>query len=241
MKRALLFTALWVGAASALAQAPAIAPFSTAAVGPPPAPWQLLTLPKLPRHTRYEIAEIDGSRALRVQAVASYANLLHPVDAAAGTRPVLAWRWRVERFPANADLRRKQGDDTAARLCVLFDIPDVRLSFAVRMQLKLGRTLFDPNLPAASICYVWDEKLAAGTSLPNVHTDRVRMIVLQQGNPGTWAAERRDVQADFARAFPSEAAGGFRPRVLAVAVAGDGDNTGGESLAWIGDIRLEEQ
>jgi hypothetical protein len=237
MKLCALF--LLLAGAAASAQDPVITPFSTAAAGAAPPPWRLLTLPKLPRHTRFEVAELDGARALRVDAEASYANLVHPLDAAAGSLPVLSWRWRVERFPANADLRRKQGDDTAARLCVLFDLPDSRLSFGLRMQLKMARALFDPNLPAASICYVWDEKLPPNTWLPNAHTDRVQMLVLEQGNPGRWAEERRDVQADFARAFPSEAAGGFRPRIAAIGVAADGDSTGGSSLSWFGDIRLE--
>lgn len=238
MKRAALTALALLAALPAAAQAPQLAPFSTAEPGPPPPPWKLPTLPKLPKHTRFEIADIDGTRALRAEADASYANLLTPVEPALGQRPILTWRWRVDAFPAGADLRRKQGDDTAARLCVLFDVPDARLAFGVRMQLKLGRTLFDPALPAASICYVWDEKLAAGTSLPNAYTDRVRMIVLRQGGPGQWADERRDVQADFARAFPSEAAGGFRPRIAAIGIANDGDNTGGSSRAWFGDAKL---
>jgi hypothetical protein len=232
---------LFLAGTAAAAQAPAVAPFSAAPTGAAPPPWSVLTLPKLPRHTRFEIAELDGTRALRVEADRSYANLLHPLDAAAGALPILSWRWRVERFPANADLRRKQGDDTAARVCVLFDLPDNRLSFGLRMQLKMARTLFDPNLPAASICYVWDERLAPNTWLPNAHTDRVQMLVLEQGNAGRWAEERRDVQADFARAFPSEAAGGFRPRIAAIGVAADGDSTGGTALAWFGDIRLDAQ
>ncbi|MFN7888573.1 MAG: DUF3047 domain-containing protein, partial [Betaproteobacteria bacterium] len=83
-----------LAALPAAAQAPQLAPFSTAEPGPQPPPWELLTLPKLPKHTRFEIADIDGTRALRAEADASYANLLTPVEPALGQRPILTWRWR---------------------------------------------------------------------------------------------------------------------------------------------------
>lgn len=231
--------------ATAFAQAAAdpprgstVAAFSSATTDEPPAPWRLVTLPRIPRHTRFRVEELEGERVLRMQADASYASLLHPLDHDTAAAPMLHWRWRVERLVAGADLTRKHGDDTPARLCVLFDVPSARLAFGVRMQLRLGRALFDPQLPAASICYVWDGTLAPGTWLPNAFTDRVQMLVLRRGDTGRWHTESRDLRADFARAFPAEAAGGFVPRVVAVAVAADGDNTGGSALAWFGDIRL---
>jgi Protein of unknown function (DUF3047) len=102
----------------------------------------------------------------------------------------------------------------------------------------MGRRLFDPELPAASICYQRDAQLAAGTWLPNAYTARVQMLVLGDGATGSWSEERRDLAADFARAFPHEARGGT-PTLAAIGVAGDGDNTGADSLAYVADIRLQ--
>ena len=228
-------------AGTAIAAAPAspaatLAPFSAAASTEPPPPWQVVTLPTLPRHTRFEIVPLDGARVLRVSADGSYANLLHPLDGVAAQR--LAWRWRVDQPIESADLTRKEGDDVPARVCALFDVPLARLRFVDRLRVELGRSLFDPQLPAASICYVWDRRLPAGTWLANAYTDRVQMLVLRQGGYGAWQEESRDLAADFARAFPHEARGGTPP-LAAVAVSADGDNTGGRSLAWFGDLRLE--
>jgi hypothetical protein len=216
-----------------------IAAFSRATNETPPPPWNVVTLPKLPRHTRYTVMQLDGERVLRLQADASYANLLHPLAHDTAAAPILRWRWRVERLVAGADLTRKDGDDTPARLCVLFDVPAERLSLGVRMQLRLARALFDPHLPAASICYVWDGQLPAGTWLANAYTERVQMLVLRSAETGQWHTERRDLRVDFARAFPREAAGGYVPRIVAVGVASDADNTGGSALAYFGDIVLE--
>lgn len=214
----------------------ALATFSSAAAGPAPAPWQVVTLPKLQKHSRYDIVLLDGARVLRAIAEGSYANLLHPLSGERAQR--LSWRWRVEQPIEQADLTRKDGDDVPARVCVLFDLPLDRLTLASRLKVQFGRVLFDRDLPAASICYVWDRQLAPGTWLANAYTDRVQMLVLRRGGYGAWADESRDLAADFARAFPREARGGLPP-LAAVGISADGDNTGGRSLAYFGDLRLE--
>lgn len=214
----------------------ALTAFSSAAAGEVPAPWRVVALPKLPKHTRYDIVAVDGQYVLRVVADGSYANLLHPL---AGERPQrLSWRWRVVQPIEKSDLTRKSGDDVPARVCVLFDLPLERLRLADRLKVELGRALFDREVPAASICYVWDRKLAPGTWLANAYTDRVQMLVLRRGGYGAWAEESRDLAADFARAFPHEARDGIPP-LSAIGVSADGDNTGGASLAYFGDLRLE--
>lgn len=214
--------------------------------GAPPGPWTLATVPKITAHTQYAVVPLDGRLVLRIEANASYANLLHPIATELATRPQLRWRWRVESATQSGDLRRKDGDDQPLRVCALFDVPSERLSAGVRLQLRLGRALFDPQLPAASICYVWDNAPAgvpAGTWLPNAHTERVQMLVLRSrasdAAPGRWFEESRDLATDFAHAFPAEAAGGWLPRLAAVGIAGDGDNTGARSVAFIEALRLE--
>lgn len=213
----------------------ALTAFSSAAAGSIPAPWHVVTLPKLPRHTRYDIVAVDGEYVLRAVADGSYANLLHPLAGERAQR--LSWRWRVEQPIEKSDLTRKSGDDVPARVCVLFDLPLERLTFTDRLKVKAARALFDPGLPAASICYVWDRRLAPGTWLANAYTDRVQMLVLRRGGYGAWAEESRDLAADFAHAFPHEARDGLPP-LAAVGVSADGDNTGGASLAYFGDLRL---
>jgi hypothetical protein len=228
-------------AAHGAAAQPRIAPFSAAAAGSAlPPPWHVVTLPKIPRHTTYTIADDDGRRAVRAEADASYANVVHPLDADVSAVPVLRFSWKVDRFPDNSDLATKEGDDIAAKVCVLFDEPLDRLSFIDRTKVQLGRQLFDPLLPAATICYVWDRTLPAGRWLANAYADRVRMLVLRSGaagERGRWFDERRDLRADFAQAFAGEATGGL-PKVSAIAFATDADNTRGRAAAWFGDIAL---
>jgi hypothetical protein len=225
----------------AFAQSSRVAPFSTSVEGAVPSTWAIITLPKLPRHTRYAIVTLDGVRVLKAESDASYANLVHPLKTGLDPAPILRWRWRVDQVPAHSDLTVKNGDDLAARVCVLFDLPLDRLGFTDRIKIMLGRFLFKLELPPATICYVWDRTLAAGTWLPNAYTNRVRMLVLRSaanGELGRWFDERRDLRVDFALAFPRESKGGA-PAISAIVVASDTDNTGDSALAYFGDISLE--
>ncbi len=241
MPRSFLALALLAAAgASFAATEPRVVPFSSASGPELPAPWRIVTLPKIPRHTRYAVTDSDGRRAVRADADASYANVVHPLNADIGATPILRFAWRVDRFPEHSDLTSRARDDVAAKVCVLFDVPLERLSLVDRTKIQLGRRLFDPQLPAATICYVWDRTLPAGRWIDNAYTDRVRMLVLRSGasgEPSRWIDERRDLRADFGQAFPREAAFGL-PKVAALAFATDADNTKSQAVAWFGDMAL---
>ena len=92
-------------------------------------------------------------------------------------------------------------------------------------------------LPAATVCYVWDPSLPVGTVLDNVYSRRLRVVVVRgQGDPlGAWADERRDVVADLRRLFADEL-GTVLPPLSAVAVSGDADNTGADSLGYVATL-----
>ena len=224
-------------AAPALGAAPAQAELAALA-GPgaqPPAPWRVAGLPQqtLPL-TRFELVDLDGRRALRIASDGSYGNLVHPVRSGS----VLAWQWRLDRPLAAADLRRQAGDDAALKVCALFDLPLAALPFWERQKMRLARSLSGEPLPAATLCYVWDPALPAGSVLPNAYTPRLRWMVLQgQGSAlGQWQAERRDLRADVVRAFGDEARP--LPPLLAIAVGADADNTGGQALGHVADLVL---
>ncbi|MBT9490246.1 MAG: DUF3047 domain-containing protein [Rubrivivax sp.] len=200
--------------------------------------WRVVGLPKqrFPL-TRFAIAMVDGAPALRIDAEGSYGNLVHAVPGGEGR--TLRWRWRVDRPQAGADLRRKEADDTALKVCALFRLPLEALPFWERQKMRLARSVSGEDLPAATLCYVWDAMLPAGTLLPNAYTPRLRWMVLQgAGAPlATWRGESRDLHADFLRAFGDEARD--VPPLQAIAVGADGDNTDGSSQAFVADLVLE--
>ena len=205
----------------------------------PPAPWHVVGLPGQTKpFTRFTVVDLDGKRAVKIEADSSYGNLVHPL-ATVPAAPHLSWQWRVERPLAHADLREKSGDDTAAKVCVSFDEPIERLPFGERQLLRLFRSRSAEPVPAATLCYVWDTQLAAGTAIDNAFTRRMRYLVLESGNErqGRWVAERRDVAADFMRVFGAESP--TVPPIVDVAIGADADNTRGHSVAYVADLALD--
>ncbi|GAA4350769.1 DUF3047 domain-containing protein [Variovorax defluvii] len=235
--------ALWLAAPSAArADEAVVTPFSTARGTQAPEPWRFATLPgKTP--TRFEVVQEGGKKVLKVEADGSYGNLVHATRVPLNPSTTLAWRWRVDTFVQDADLRSRAGDDGAAKLCVFFDFPADRLSFGERTKISLARRTTGEEVPTEALCYVWDGKEAKGTQLVNAFTRRIRMVVLESGAAGAagtaghWLGERRSLLADYRRAFGDEA-GDTLPDVIAVAVSADADNTQGRGLAYFSDIDL---
>jgi hypothetical protein len=229
-------------AVAALAACGVAVPAAAAVLAPlvgndaaPLSPWQFQGLPEQkPPRTRFSVVDLDGARVLRVEADKSYGTLVHPLQGtAAGT---LAWRWRVDAPVAGADLRSKAGDDAALKVCALFDMPLARVPFVERQLLRFASARFGQPLPTATLCYVWEASLPVDTLLRNAYTARVRIITVA-GSAGTWRSERRDLAADFRRAFGDEA--DSVPPLTAVLIGADADNTGGRSLGFVGALTLD--
>jgi Protein of unknown function (DUF3047) len=148
----------------ACAEAPLLTPFP-ATGDTPPAPWHLAGLPHQKKpFTRFTLDDVDGRRALRVEAESSYGNLVHPL-VLTQTAVHLVWQWRVDELLPEANLRDKNGDDTALKVCVFFDLPIERVPFFERQLLRFARTQTPEPLPGATICYVWDAHLPVGIAL----------------------------------------------------------------------------
>ncbi|MBX3653024.1 MAG: DUF3047 domain-containing protein [Ramlibacter sp.] len=231
---------LWAGSALAQAPAPALTPFSEATGPAPPPPWRAAGLPggKVPLSS-IRLAELDGRRVARLAAEGSYGTLVHDVAAwVPSPGATLAWRWRLDQPLAHADLRTREGDDAALKVCVLFDMPLSALPFGERTLLRMARAVSGEPLPAATLCYVWDTSLPAGTTLPNAWSRRVRWHVLDgPASPvGQWRAHQRNLRDDFLQAFGQESA--TVPPITALLIGADADNTGGRSLGYVGDLRL---
>jgi Protein of unknown function (DUF3047) len=224
-------------------------PAVAADLEPPPLPplvsgpslgpgWRVATLPaqQLPV-TRFTPETMDGRAALRVEAAASYGNLVHEPPAGALPRR-LQWAWRVAQPNPATDLRQKAGDDVAAKVCLSFDLPLSRLPFGERVRLQLARARTGEHLPAATLCWVWGGAEAPGSVIDNAFSRRVRYLVLRNADDttGQWLDESRDIAADFARAFGDEAA--TPPPLMAVGVGADADNTGGRSVAHVAGLRF---
>jgi len=208
--------------------------------GPPAgewsAPWRLADIPKLKPSVR-TLVEQDGQPVLRIQADAAAGGLLHPLDLPGEQPWQLSWQWRTEQRLDKARFSTREGDDYAARVYVLLDYPLDSLSFVTRQKLRLARTFFDPDLPTATLSYVWDNRQAPGSHARSAYTETVEMLVLRgpEAPLGQWLQESRDLRADAIAAF-----GRAPRRILGVVFAADSDNTGESVQSYFAAPRLTE-
>lgn len=229
------------GATGLRPQLPALVQPNASALG---SGWRVVGFPKKQADiapTRFEAAKLDGQASVRVSTASSYGTLVH---AWRGPAPgPLSWRWRLEQpltgGKAPADLLTKAGDDAALKVCVMFEHPLERLPFWERTTLRLARSVSGEDLPAATLCYVWDSARPAGLEGANPYTRRVRFISLRGSDSplGQWQTETRDVGQDFARLFADESPPSANPQLTSVLLGADSDNTASTSLGWVADVR----
>jgi hypothetical protein len=223
------------------AQATILSPLVPANGTQAAAPWRVVGFPKASAQiplTQFEVATVQGERAIKVSTQASYGTLVHDLPRTPVGR--LQWRWRLDQALTGGqpepDIRTKAGDDAALKVCVMFDHPLAWVPFVERTKLRIARSLSGEDLPAATLCYVWDSVYPAGLRGANPYTQRVRYITLQgkAANLSQWQTESRDVAADFAQLFVDELPQGLAvPAVRAVLIGADSDNTGSRSVGWV--------
>lgn len=197
--------------------------------------WSTMAIDKKVPMTRYRLVRSGGIAAVEARADRSQALFVRDIDIALTQTPVLCWRWRVAGVIDKGDIRTKAGDDQAARVLVGLTLPRGSMSLGTRMKLSLGRARFGKLLPDGALNYVWDNKAAVGTIVPNAYTDRARMVVVQSGSAqaGNWVSERRDVLADMQSQFGTNAG-----RMTLIALSTDTDNTGGTAQASYADLHM---
>lgn len=107
--------------------------------------------------------------------------------------PYLTWRWKALRLPPQGDIRKRETDDEAGQVYVLF-----------------------PRFPATvntrSVGYIWDTNAPQGSSGTSTAYSKMKYYVLRNKTEklGQWIWETRNVYEDYKKLFreePSQAGG----------------------------------
>ena len=167
--------------------------------------------------TEYTVTEMEGSHVLKAESKTSASALIYRYKYDLKKFPILVWRWRVENTIIKGDESKKEGDDYAARVYVIF-----------------------PNwLPplTKSINYIWANRLPKGNHIPNPFYSKAVMVAVESGNEyvGKWITEKRNVYEDYKTLFGEEP-----PLVGGISVMTDTDNTGESATAYYDNIRIEQ-
>ena len=187
---------------------------------------------------RFGIVDDGFATHVRVEVNGSASALIARLPAGVQGESV-RWRWRADGFPARAGLGMRETDDFAARLYLMFELPDARLSWSDRLVLGSASLLQGEPVPAATLVYLLHAGDAPSVPIASPFSDRVAMFVAR-GNalPGRWYAETRNWRQDFERAFGARYPGPV-PAPAAVAIGADGDQTGARFTSALGDVIFE--
>lgn len=197
--------------------------------------WQEVLIPGK-RSTDYTWELFDGRRALAARSEGSASMMRRKVNVASDELGSVSFSWQVTELMADAHVGYSDAEDAPARLLLAFGGDVAALPARTRMMFELAQALTGEAPPYATLMYVWDAKAPVGSVIVNPRTDRIRKIVVDSGPAELkrWREHRRDVAADFRRAFGEEPG-----PLVAVAVMTDSDNTRSKSRAWYGPVTFD--
>ncbi|PYM20541.1 MAG: hypothetical protein DMD78_21165 [Candidatus Rokuibacteriota bacterium] len=133
--------------------------------------------------------------------------------------PILEWSWKVTVLPKGADSCKKELDDQAAQVFVVWP----RFPEAVRSRV---------------IGYVWDTTEPVGKICKSEKTGTVTYFVLRSGAAelGKWITERRNVAEDFKKVYDDDA---DSPGAVSIAI--DSNDTRSTAESFVGAIFLKKR
>ena len=177
-----------------------------------PSGWQLR---EFAGRADMELVRGERGLAFRLRSTRTSFALYRDVVVSLDEFPTLAWSWKVAQLPTGGDVRDRARDDQAAQVYVVFP------------RWPSPRTRSDV------IGYVWDTTAPVGTTVTSGKATNVKLIVVESGGArrGTWLRQQRNVAADYQRLFGRPA-----PRVGAIAVMIDANDTASSAEATIGDL-----
>ena len=168
--------------------------------------------------TDYESVEgiaPDPLRQVHARACGTASGRVLDIELDPQTWRYLRWSWQIEQPVSVDDVHVRSGDDFTARVYVVFSEGWARWR-------------------ATSLVYVWGESDAPSTFWRNPFADQAMMMATTRGSAGAgWTVVERDLVADYRAAFDRDP-----PRIIAIAIMTDADQTGATAFARYGDLEI---
>jgi len=165
-------------------------------------------------HTHYDFIQGPQHMVLRARTLASASGLFRDIEVDITKTPFINWSWKVDNIYQGNNEHQKEGDDYPARIYIVVS----------------GGMFF---WKTRAINYVWSSNQAIGSNWDSAYTGNAKMIAVGSGDKktGQWVMEKRNVYQDLKSLF-----GEVIPKIHAIAVMSDSDNTKQSATAYYGDI-----
>jgi len=177
--------------------------------------WKEQTIGLMKSKTSYNLKKDNDRTVLAAHSNKSASGRIYKLNLEPKMYSTLKWSWKIDHTIKKGDEKTKEGDDFPVRLCVFFP-----------------RGLF---LKDRAICYVWANKLPKGEHCASPFTKNIFTVAADSGEEqvGRWTVHQRNMYEDYKMLFGEEP-----PRIGAVALMTDTDNTGESAVGYYGDISI---
>ena len=101
--------------------------------------------------------------------------------------PYLSWKWKAIRLPKGGDIRKRETDDQAGQIYVVFP-------------------KFPSMINSRSMGYIWDTQTPVGLAGTSTAYSKMKYVVLQSGPAklNQWITETRNVYEDYKKFFEED-------------------------------------
>lgn len=198
--------------------------------------WYIWSVLPNKKKTNYRLQKYQGKTVLQADSNSSASGLAIPLKPREVNGLDISWSWKALNQISTADVSHGSNDDAPLRLMLAFDGDKTKLSFKDQMALDMAQLISGHDMPYATLMYVWGSGAKIDTVIPNAHSSRVRMIVVDtdQSPIGEWRRHSRNIAEDYKKAF------GENPgKLIGIGVMTDSDNTKSSVKAIYGDIELQ--
>jgi len=164
-------------------------------------------------YTEYVWTKENGKPFLKATSNNAASGLIYKIKYDPQKYPYITWTWKADKIIPGGDATRKSKDDYSARIYIAFP------------------AMFFWN--SKIINYIWANKLPLNQIIPSAYTSNSIMVSVESGsaNTGKWITETRNLYNDYIRFF-----GRKPPKVAAIAIMTDTDDTGESTSAGYGPI-----
>jgi len=185
----------------------------------------------------------EGKRTiLRVKSIGSASGVLKRLEIDLKKFPVLIWRWKINRAVGMAIETRKDRNDAAARIRVIFGErqpkpvkgPPEILKFFKSFGIQPGGK--EPR--GFKIDYLWGNNLPKGDVIDYPGSKNHKMVVVEKGNEraNRWVWEKRNLIEDFQEFFRRSP-----PALIGIMVLTDTDQTNEGVIAHYSSIIMMDK
>jgi len=194
--------------------------------------WQPYQFEAIPEHTDYQLVLDQGINVIEATSNTAASGLIRPLDIDLSKYPLLSWRWKVTQRPSGDDDSKRENDDHAARIYLIFNAPEPNESKLKWLWRQLSS---NQALSTHALNYIWAHSAELNQPIPNPYTASVMMIPVNRADVGigSWIEIKRNVVADYLASFGKQP-----PRLSGIAIMTDTDNSKSQAIAYYGDIKF---